>query len=216
MIPREARPVFISSDAAVHCTEPGTYIVATTSANATVTLPTRYLDPASTGKVSPTPNAYEISVLPTAKAVIVAASGSDTISVGDATANPGYASFVLHPGETVTLIDDGGYWIPVWGTTTPALYRTVTRSSAATLTLNRQASLWVHTGTGATWTLPFSTENSGMEYLIKNRGSGAITLNPPGSDRIYTTADQTSINIAAGAAAALVSDNQKWCLLYNA
>ena len=82
----------------------------------------------------------------------------------------------------------------------------VITNSDGTLTLGN-AHNYVFTGTTTTWTLPAVSGTTGLIYYIKNRGSGAITLNADsGSNEIYDTAAANTYNIAAGAAITIISD----------
>lgn len=69
----------------------------------------------------------------------------------------------------------------------------------------------IYTGTGGdTWTLPSLTKWPGKLYLIKNAGSGSLTIQRSGSDNIYNTSSVTSITVAAGAAIILVAGSNFW------
>lgn len=89
-------------------------------------------------------------------------------------------------------------------------------SSAGTLTINNTTGMHVFTGTTTTWTLPAVSGNTSIGFWIKNRGSGAITLNRAGSDNLYDTTTRTSITINAGAAAYIFNDGTYWLVLFNA
>lgn len=73
------------------------------------------------------------------------------------------------------------------------------------------ASNQVYSGTGGnTWTLPAVANNSTLEFRVKNRGSGNLTIQRAGSDNIYDTTTQTSITVAAGASLMLINDGTYW------
>lgn len=79
-------------------------------------------------------------------------------------------------------------------------------SSAGTLTLGANVA-YVFSGTTTTWTLPAVGAATGRTYLIKNRGSGNITLNTSGGGNdIYDSAATNSLTITPGTAIRLVSD----------
>lgn len=89
----------------------------------------------------------------------------------------------------------------------------VTVSSAGTLTLDHAtATSYVFSGTTTTWTLPAVSGNTEQVFYIKNRGSGAITLNDGngGADEIYNTAAGSSLTINAGEAYILLNDGTYW------
>lgn len=82
-------------------------------------------------------------------------------------------------------------------------------SSANTLTLGTNAQ-YVASGTTTTWTLPDLATTVGRVYFIKNRGSGALTLQRAGSDNLYDTSVVTSISIPAGEARIIGNDGTYW------
>lgn len=90
------------------------------------------------------------------------------------------------------------------------MINSVSVSSAGTLTL-ASAINYVFSGTTTTWTLPAVSGNTGVTYLIKNRGSGAITLNSSGGGNdIYDTSAVSTLTINAGSAITLVNDGTYW------
>jgi len=90
-------------------------------------------------------------------------------------------------------------------------------SAAGTLTL-KQGVDYVFTGTTTTWTLPAISATvigRANRILIKNRGSGAITLNTASGNTLYNTAATNTITINAGAACELLPDGTYNLILYN-
>lgn len=86
----------------------------------------------------------------------------------------------------------------------------VTTSAAGTLIL-ANSTHYVFTGTTTTWTLPAASGNTGVTYFIKNRGSGAITLNANGgASEIYSTSGVATITINAGESFILADDGTFW------
>lgn len=84
-------------------------------------------------------------------------------------------------------------------------------SGAGTLSLNTTYTHYVFTGTTTTWTLDPITGNTNTSIFIKNRGSGAITLNTnAGASEIYSTSAVATISIAAGSAIILINDGTYW------
>lgn len=84
----------------------------------------------------------------------------------------------------------------------------VITSSASTLTLGYGGD-YFFSGTTATYTLPaISAQFVGRKFAItiKNRGSGAITVNAASGSTIYDTALVASITVTAGAAVYLMPD----------
>jgi hypothetical protein len=89
----------------------------------------------------------------------------------------------------------------------------VVTSAADPLALDNTATHYVFTGTTATWTLPTVAGHTGWFYLIKNRGSGAITLNSnAGGNDIYNTVAVASFTINAGAAFIVANDGTFWLI----
>lgn len=80
-------------------------------------------------------------------------------------------------------------------------------SSAGTLTLATTYTHYVFTGTTTTWTLPAVSGTTSHVFYIKNRGSGAITLNAAAAaNEIYSTAAVNTLTINAGESIMLLSD----------
>ena len=107
------------------------------------------------------------------------------------------------------LVSDGTDW-----SVSPIMERTSTTSATGTLNLTT-SSLYVFTGTTTTWTLPTVAGNTNRVFHIKNRGSGAITLNSNGgSNDIYTTSAVNTITINAGESALLWNDGTYFLEMY--
>lgn len=114
MIPLEAGPTFVTAGPVVDINKPGTYVIATASAGCAITMPQRNYSPAGTGaaELSPPVNAYRIIVLATAMPATVTCWSADTFHVdGQTTAT----SITVMPGEAVLIVDDGGFWVPLFG-----------------------------------------------------------------------------------------------------
>lgn len=94
------------------------------------------------------------------------------------------------------------------------IYPRVTTSSTGTLTLTISATKsqewYIFTGSTTTWTAPAVSGNSGRTIYIKNRGSGAITLNSANTNEFYNTAATSSTTIAAGAVFVMRCDGTYW------
>lgn len=124
-----------------------------------------------------------------------------TLKVVDGTQANGYSFLSDAAGN--------GSWV------NPNIHPTST-SAAGSLTLSVSTPGWnVFTGTTTTWTLPAVSGNSGFAYFIKNRGSGAITLQRGGSDNLFTTTTVTSITINAGSSAIIYDDATYWNVMLN-
>lgn len=75
------------------------------------------------------------------------------------------------------------------------------------------ASLYIFNGVTATWTLPDVVKYTNRIFKIKNRGSGNLTLQRGGTDKIYTNAAVNSVVIAAGGSYTVQSDGVYWLSL---
>jgi hypothetical protein len=128
---------------------------------------------------------------------------SEWVDVTDATRTSRFRITGVNSGSTSTLVTlDGDGTL----TTTGKRIIKVTTSAAGTLLIGNSQS-YIFTGTTTTWTLPAVASTTGVIYYIKNRGSGAITLNADsGNNEIYDTSAVNTITVNAGAAIILISD----------
>jgi len=195
-------PVWVTTDTDAHVSKMGRWVYAGTSAGSWT------IAPASPNPRSTDAGWYWISVRGTAAPLTLNRTNADTFNA----AGGSLTSITIQPGQSVLLVPSGSAAWEVHGWT-PSLAQAVSVSSAATLTLNRSASVYVNTGAAATWTLPALANNTGLTYRIKNRGTGAITLQRAGTDQLYDTAAVTSITIAAGASATIINDGTYWLSL---
>lgn len=134
-------------------------------------------------------------------------SGANTVTITGTSGQTfnGATSIVLYnQGDCVVIKSNGANWIVV-----SQRIGTLNISSAASLTLTYGAD-YVFTGTTTTWTLPaISSVTTGRFYniRIKNRGTGAITLNTNGGgNTLYTTSAVNTLTINAGEAYTLMPD----------
>jgi hypothetical protein len=85
-----------------------------------------------------------------------------------------------------------------------------TLSSAGALTLTTSGD-YTFNGTTTIWTLPAISGNTNVTYFIKNRGSGAITLNSnAGGNDLYTTTSVSTLTIQPGNGFRIHNDSGKW------
>jgi len=195
-------PVWVTTDTDAHVSKAGRWVYAGTSAGAWT------IAPAAPAPRSGDAGWYWISVRGTAAPLTLNRSNSDVFNA----AGGSLASITIQPGQSVLLVPAGTAAWEVHGWQ-PSLAQSVNVSSAATLTLARDASVYVFSGSTTTWTLPALANNTGLTYRIKNRGTGAITLQRAGTDQLYDTAAQTSISIAAGGQATIINDGTYWLVL---
>ncbi len=68
-------------------------------------------------------------------------------------------------------------------------------------------------GAGSTFTLTAAAANAGVEIIIKNRGSAALTLATIDSGGFYGTSVVTTWSLVAGEGIHLVSDGVIWVIV---
>lgn len=71
----------------------------------------------------------------------------------------------------------------------------------------------ISTGTGNTFTLPTAVGISGQMYMIKDGGTGGLTLATTSSQTIFDTSATTTLAIALGGSVTVVSDNANWYVI---
>jgi len=141
---------------------------------------------------------------------ISATNSGGVISAADFKLSGTASMYINSPGAyasglTSTLIwNNGSGRVEI---TPAAAYTAVTTSSAATLTLTTGGA-YVFTGTTTTWTLPTTGgNNTTLTFVIKNRGSGNITLNSnSGGNDIYNTSATNTLSITPGQTVRLIND----------
>lgn len=149
--------------------------------------------------------------------LIVCEIGAGPLTITGQDANFSYGpalttSITLMPGESVLIHDDGNVWIASFMPTASTFRRIAPAQTGTTLTLSRLASVWPFTGTSAAvWTLPAIGLNKGIEYVINNRGTAAITLAPNGADTFTAGAVAvTSPVIPPGRTVKVINDGTTW------
>lgn len=198
---RADAPVFLVTDTDAHVTKSGTWVYASSGAGSW-TIPS--VNPIKQNDSQ----AYEIQVRETAGPLTLTRTGGDTFQLGALSPS----SIVVQPGQSVRLTPGNASSWCVAGLPTATIRRVKTDATAA-LSVTREFGLYVNTGAATTWTLPAVASNLGVEFTIKNRGTGAITLQRAGADNLYDTAAVTSVSIAAGASVTVVNDGTYWLKL---
>lgn len=90
----------------------------------------------------------------------------------------------------------------------------VVTSAAGTLTIGN-AEAYIFNGTTTTWTLPAISGTTGYKYIIKNIGSGAITLNSSGGGNdIYDTVAVNTLSIASNSSVTLISNGTYFTVIH--
>lgn len=135
----------------------------------------------------------------------------DIVTVDLSDGNPGAAGDIVFLGAAGSdlTVDTGFSYVSGYLHLPAQLFEAITVSAAGTLPLS-SSSIYVFTGTTTTWTLPALSTKTGATFRIKNRGSGAITLNRAGSDELYTTSAVTSLTINAGESYDIIGDGTYW------
>ena len=200
---RTDAPVFAVSASTASISRSGTWIYRGTSAG-TWTLPPLNPDPARQDSQIITVKAGEYS-----GGVFVNRNGSsDVIDIGGVTTS----SVILKTGQSATFVPGGANRWDVIGFNT-AVIQALTRSSATTLTIDKQASVYTFDGTvAALWTLPL-IRVSGQTYEFKNIGSATLTIQRAVTDQIYDAGLVTSIDIAPGRSRELIFNGVYWVTL---
>jgi hypothetical protein len=199
MLTRADLPLFPILDTDAYITRSGVWVYAGSAAGSW-----------TIAKITAGPRAddaqlYFVRVRPAAGPLTVTTTGGDNFYYAGTTSS----TLTIPPGQGAVIVpSSGGTWEVLF--MQAPRYQAVKTSSAATLTLARDAAVYVNTGAAATWTLPALANNAGLTYKIKNRGTGAVTLQCAGADQLYDTAAQTSISIAAGATVTVVNDGSYW------
>lgn len=86
-----------------------------------------------------------------------------------------------------------------------------TRGEAASYTLQTTDFLVFYTGAGgATFTLIAASTNTGAEFIIKNRGTGDLTVSAAGVGGFFTTSVVNTITLVAGESIHIISDGTVW------
>lgn len=93
--------------------------------------------------------------------------------------------------------------------------KVVLSNSGSPVTITTNYNIWVWYGTTATYTLPaVSVANTNYLIIIKNRGSGNVTLNSnAGGNDIYTASAVNTITIAPGESYTLIMDGTYWIVI---
>jgi len=191
-------PSYAITDTDAYVTGPGAWIYAGTSVASWTLTP-----------IQPVPRRVDapifIHVRETAAPLTLNRSGANFFSVGSLSP----ASIVIRPGQSVMLTPGSANLWDVHGLSLSTV-RSVIVDANATMTLTRDASVYVNSGGAPTWTLPAIANNTGLLYKIKNRGTGSITLTRAGSDQIYDTAAVSTLTITAGSSVDIVNDGTYW------
>ena len=202
MLTRADVPIFPILDTDAYITRSGVWIYAAAAAGSWT------IAKITAGPRADDAQAYFVRVRPAAGPLTITTTSTDTFAYAGAYVS----SITVQPGQSVLLVPGGGSVWEVFFASAPT-FQTVKTSNTTTLTLGLDAAVFVNTGAAATWTLPALANNTGLTYRIKNRGTGAITLQCAGADQIYATSAAASISIAAGDSATVTNDGTYWLSL---
>lgn len=91
------------------------------------------------------------------------------------------------------------------------------RTSATTVSMDTSNRSWFYAGnTGSTWTLPFISGSTGVEYFVKNTsqtGGANLTLITQGSDQIFFTTPVSNLPISPGNGFIVQNDGVYWQIM---
>jgi lysophospholipase L1-like esterase len=194
---RAAFPAFQVIDADAHVTQSGTWVYAATSNDGAWTL-------AAPAQGRPDGQLYVIKVRDTARKLVLS---GGTFFYGALTPS----TLTIQPGQTAVLVPAGSSWDVLF--LSPTVTKRVTVQAGATYTLTREMALAVASGSTATWTLPAVAGHEGVEFLIKNRGSGDLTVQCAGTDKLYTTAQIDNVTVTPGSTLRLICDGVLWLVV---
>lgn len=145
-------------------------------------------------------NGSTLSVIPNTDIAnsVTAAAGSTLTLAGN---NGNGASIVLGLTSIITLT----------GALQGLQLRINNQANGYTLT---QTDAYVgYTGTGGhTFTLPAISASTSRVFLIKNRGTGTLTIGRTGADELFTTVAATSFSLVPGEGAMVVCDGSYWVI----
>lgn len=136
-------------------------------------------------------------------------------------ANPGsprnfeaLQTLTLHGDSIMFTANINGISCNSVGDALRAMANTVSTSSAGSVAMSTAFKTYIFTGTTSTYTLPAVSGSSGVRYIIKNAGSGALTLNTTAAaNEIYDTALTNSVVLAASESITLFSNGTAYYVI---
>lgn len=81
--------------------------------------------------------------------------------------------------------------------------------NSTSVTMSTANYAYIHTGAAATLTLPPIAGNTGVEFLVKNRGTASLTINAE-ANKMWGTSLATGIIIGIGTMARFYNDGTFW------
>lgn len=94
---------------------------------------------------------------------------------------------------------------------TPGVSVKATRNASSSAVLTNADYYVGYTGAGGdTFTLPNAAGNAGVELIVKNRGSGDLTLDASLAGGLWTTSSVATMTLIVGESAHLISDGTSW------
>ena len=77
-------------------------------------------------------------------------------------------------------------------------------------TLAKANRFYTHTGGAVTYTLPPLAANVGVDFMIKNRGTGTVTVRGTETNKMYGTAVSDTFGVLAGSGLIFHNDGTYW------
>lgn len=116
------------------------------------------------------------------------------------------AALVTAQGNITTLTTN----LNTANTNIAALTRGVAAQATTTLQMVRANRFYIHTGGAGTYTLPLVAGHTGVDFVIKNRGTGALLIQAE-TNKLWNTAGTTSsLSLPIGSQLAVVNDGTFW------
>jgi lysophospholipase L1-like esterase len=191
-------PIFTLVNTPLTVTQPGIYVWASSSAAAWTLNAAQGVDyPAFPGLP-----VWYFKVRDTAGPLTLTAGTSLKFLVSGASSN----TLTVQPGQSVMIINDGGFLEPLWGEAIPPTV--VTKSSAYTAVASDNTILV--TGT-TTITLPTAATFPGKQYTVKNTGTNAVTVATTSSQTIDGAT--TFVMATKYQSLTVVSDGSNWNII---
>lgn len=82
--------------------------------------------------------------------------------------------------------------------------------TAGTFSIPASPNTYVFSGAATTWTLPGIPGSTGINIVVKNRGTGMLTVQGLVASSVWDTAIVTSVAVPIGGSATFINDGTYW------